>query len=151
MRLWEKLKNRETHRRIVRVGRSASYDIACEQQTHFRSSLRSLRKLASANPSGKTISVTWNLLFWCWPIRAKGRIQLEWLLATSRAEASWISARVTKYALEREFRDRNKVSLRRWMLTSSWSNSFLSYVCDVGLWFRFMKYGSTWHKKNWTK
>ena len=32
--------------------------LACEQQTHIRSSLRSLRKLASANPSGKTISVT---------------------------------------------------------------------------------------------
>ena len=24
-----------------------------------------------------------------------------------------------------------------WMLTSLWSNCFLSYVCDVGLWFRF--------------
>ena len=23
------------------------------------------------------------------------------------------------------------------------SNGFLSYVCDVGLWFHFMKYGST--------
>ena len=31
---------------------------ACEQQTHFRSSLFSLRKVASANPSGKTISMT---------------------------------------------------------------------------------------------
>ena len=27
----------------------------CEQQTHFRSSLLSLRKIASANPSSKTI------------------------------------------------------------------------------------------------
>ena len=32
--------------------------LACEAQTHFRSSLLSLRKIASANPSGKTISVT---------------------------------------------------------------------------------------------
>ena len=32
--------------------------IACEPQTHFRSSLLSLRKIASANPSDKTISVT---------------------------------------------------------------------------------------------
>ena len=31
---------------------------ACEQQTRFRSSLFSLRKVASANPSGKTISMT---------------------------------------------------------------------------------------------
>ena len=30
--------------------------LACEEQTHFRSSLLSLRKIASANPSGKTIS-----------------------------------------------------------------------------------------------
>ena len=29
----------------------------CEQQTHFRSSLLSLRKIVSANLSGKTISV----------------------------------------------------------------------------------------------
>ena len=29
--------------------------VACEQQTHFRSSLLSLRKIASANPSSKTI------------------------------------------------------------------------------------------------
>ena len=41
--------------------------LACEQQTQIRSSLRSLRKIASANPSGKSISVTWSLLFWCWP------------------------------------------------------------------------------------
>ena len=32
--------------------------IACEQQTHFRSSLLSLRKIASAISSSKTISVT---------------------------------------------------------------------------------------------
>ena len=32
--------------------------LACEPQTHFRSSLLSLRKIASANPSDKTISVT---------------------------------------------------------------------------------------------
>ena len=130
--------------------------LACEQQTHIRSSLRSLRKIASANPSGKTISVTWSLLFWCWPIRSKDRIRLEWLLATSRAEASWISARVTKYVLERAWISRPKQGfLRRWMPTSLWSNCFLSYVCDVALWFRFMKYGSTWHKKKkkkkWTK
>ena len=37
--------------------------LACEQQTHFRSSLLSLRKITSANPSGKTISVTWNLFY----------------------------------------------------------------------------------------
>ena len=78
-----------------------------------------LQKIASANPSCKTISVTWNLLFWWWPIRSKDRIRLEWLLATSRADASWISARVTKYALEREFCDHNKVS------------------CDVECWFLY--------------
>ena len=32
--------------------------LACEPQTHFRSSFLSLRKIASANPSSKTISVT---------------------------------------------------------------------------------------------
>ena len=32
--------------------------VACEPQTHFRSSLLSFRKIASANPSDKTISVT---------------------------------------------------------------------------------------------
>ena len=32
--------------------------VACEQQTHFRSSLLSLRKIASANSSSQTISVT---------------------------------------------------------------------------------------------
>ena len=32
--------------------------VACKPQTHFRSSLLSLRKIASANPSDKTISVT---------------------------------------------------------------------------------------------
>ena len=47
---------------------------ACEQKTHFRSSLLSLRKIA-----------------------------------TSRAGVSWITARVTKYALEREFHDHNMV------------------------------------------
>ena len=59
-----------------------------------------------------------NLLFWCWPIRSKDRIRLEWLLATSRAEASRISARVTNNALEREFRDHNKVScdVECWLL-----------------------------------
>ena len=35
-----------------------NYHLACEPQTHFRSSLLSLRKIASANPSDKTISVT---------------------------------------------------------------------------------------------
>ena len=37
------------------------------------------------------------------------------------------------------------------MLTSLWSNGFLSYVCDVGLWFRFIKYGSTRQKQNLDK
>ena len=36
----------------------APLKLACEQQTHFGSSLLPLRKIASANPSGKTISVT---------------------------------------------------------------------------------------------
>ena len=66
--------------------------------------------IASANPSGKTISVTQNLLFWCWPFRSKDRIQLEWLLATSRAGVSRIATRFTKYALEHEFHDHNKFS-----------------------------------------
>ena len=47
--------------------------LACEAQTHFRSSLLSLRKIASVNPSGKTISVTQELLFSCWPIRMHDR------------------------------------------------------------------------------
>ena len=39
------------------------------------------------------------------------------------------------------------------MLTSLWRSgfSFVSYVCDVGLWFRFIKYGSTWHKQKLDK
>ena len=41
--------------------------------------------------------------------------------------------------------------LRRWMLTYLWSNGFLSFVCDVGLWFRFTKYGSTRQKQNLDK
>ena len=39
----------------------ANEPVACEAQTHFRSSLLYLRKIASANPSSKTISMTWNL------------------------------------------------------------------------------------------
>ena len=43
--------------------------------------------------------------------------------------------------------------LRCWMLASWWSNGFLSYVCDVGLWFHFIKYGIVVHSinKTWTK
>ena len=43
--------------------------------------------------------------------------------------------------------------LRRWMLAFWWSNGFLSYVCDVGLWFHFIKYGTVVHNinKTWTK
>ena len=43
--------------------------------------------------------------------------------------------------------------LRRWMLASWWSNGFLSYVCDVGLLFHFIKYGTVVHNinKTWTK
>ena len=36
-------------------------------------------------------------------------MQLKLLLGTSRAGVSWISARVTKYALEREFHDHNEL------------------------------------------
>ena len=51
-------------------------------------------------------------------IRWKDRMQVEWLPATSRAEVSRISARVTKYALEHEFHDHNKVScdVECWLL-----------------------------------
>ena len=35
---------------------ATAFKIACEQQTHFRSSLLSLRKIESANPRGKTIA-----------------------------------------------------------------------------------------------
>ena len=63
-----------------------SKNLACEPQTYFRLSLLSLRKITFANLSGKMISLTWNLLFWCWPIRAKDRIKLEWLLANSCVE-----------------------------------------------------------------
>ena len=52
-------------------------------------------------------------------------------------------------ALEREFHDHNKVSCD--VECCLWSNCFLSYVCDVGPWFRFIKYGSTWHKQNLDK
>ena len=37
-------------------------------------------------------------------------MQLEWLIATSRAGVSWILAKVTKYDLEREFHNYNEVS-----------------------------------------
>ena len=37
--------------------------------------------------------------------------------------------------------------LRYGMLASCWSNGFLSYVCDVGLWFHFIKYGTVVHNK----
>ena len=95
---------------------------------------------APANPSSKTISVTWDLLFWCWPIRSKDRMQLEWLLATSRAGVSgtWISRLLQGF-------------LRLKMLTSFWRSGYIGYVCDVGLWFRFIKFGNTWHKQNLDK
>ena len=70
--------------------------VACEQQTYFWSSLLFLQKITTAKPNCKMISVTWKLLFWCWPIRSKDRIRLEWLLATWRAGVSWILAKVTK-------------------------------------------------------
>ena len=84
--------------------------------------------------------MTWNLLFWCWPIRSKDRMQLEWLLATSRAGVSgtWISRLLQGFP-------------RLKMLTSFWRSGFLGYVCDVGLWFRFIKFGNTWHKQNLDK
>ena len=41
-----------------KIFRCSHWSVACEQQTHFRSLLLSLRKIASANPSGKTISIT---------------------------------------------------------------------------------------------
>ena len=40
------------------VARGEDKLVACEPQTHVRSSLLSLRKIASANPSDKAISVT---------------------------------------------------------------------------------------------
>ena len=43
-------------------------------------------------------------------IKSKDRMQLELLIATSRAGVSWILARVTKYDLEREFHNYNEVS-----------------------------------------
>ena len=51
-------------------------------------------------------------------IRSKERRQFEWLLATSCSAVFWILARVTKYALEREFHDHNKVScdVECWLL-----------------------------------
>ena len=70
---------------------------------------------------------------------------------TSRAGMSGILAQVTEYALERELHDHNKVSCN--VKCCLWRNCFLSYmyVCDVGLWFRFRKYGSMWHKQNLDK
>ena len=44
---------------------------------------------------------------------------------SSRAVVSWILARVTKYALEREFHEYNKVSYD----VECWKNDFWSYVC----------------------
>ena len=43
---------------IIIIQRQDDRELACEPQTHFQSSLLSLRKIASANPSDKTISVT---------------------------------------------------------------------------------------------
>ena len=40
------------------VARGEDKLVACKPQTHVRSSLLSLRKIASANPSDKAISVT---------------------------------------------------------------------------------------------
>ena len=78
---------------------NGSIQISLRTQTFFRSSLLSTRKVTSANPSSKMISVTLGLLFLCRPIRSKDRIQLEWILATSLAGVSWILVRLTKYAL----------------------------------------------------
>ena len=107
---------------------TAEPQFACEPQTYFRSSLLSLRKLTSANPSGKTISVTWSLLFWCWPIRSKDRNTAR---VTPCDLARW---RVSDFSESYQIRFGTWISRlsqgfgRRKMLTSLWRSGFLSYV-----------------------
>ena len=74
-----------------------------------------------------------NLLFWCWPIRPKDRIQLACPLATSRTSVSWILARVTKHALEREFHDYNKVScdVEWWLLYEATASQAMYVIWAV--------------------
>ena len=63
--------------------------LACEPQTYFWSSLLSLWKTTSANMRDKAISqfrdVKPFVLIRCSPIRSEDRMQLEWLIAFSRA------------------------------------------------------------------
>ena len=54
----------------------SKHALACEQQTHFRSSLFSLRKIAPAISSSKTISVTSFLFFFTRPMKLSDRKML---------------------------------------------------------------------------
>ena len=128
--------------------------------------LLSLRKITSGNPSGKTIpwrktfcfdvgqsdqTIEYSssdssrpralacLGFWgelpntLWNVNFTTITRFPATLACSRRSDS-------KAREKNSRRKRNEERLlRRWMLTSLWSNYFLNYVCDVGFRFRFIK------------
>ena len=50
--------------------------------------------------------------------------------------------------MERKF---HKVSCDLFNADFFVKDGFLGYVCDAGLWFRYIKYGNTWHKENLDK
>ena len=77
------------------------FSLACEPQTCFRSSLLSLRKITSANRSGKTIP--WCKTF-CFDVGQSDQ-RIEYSSSDSSRPRSWILTRVTKYALEGKFHD----------------------------------------------
>ena len=79
------------------------FSLSCEPQTCFRSSLLSLRKITSANRSGKTIP--WCKTF-CFDVGQSDQ-RIEYSSSDSSRPRSWILTRVTKYALEGEFNDYN--------------------------------------------
>ena len=126
--------------------------VACEQQMYFLSWLNSL-------PLKNNV---------CEPERQNDFHDTEsFALMLANQNKGWNTARVTPHDLARLpvldfgksyqicFWNMNFTTITRFPATSNanflWSNCFLSYVCDGGLWFCFIKYGSMWHKQNLDK
>ena len=123
--------------------------VACEQQMYFLSWLNSL-------PLKNNV---------CEPERQNDFHDTEsFALMLANQNKGWNTARVTPHDLARLhvldfgksyqicFWNMNFTTITRFPATSNanflWKNYFLSYVCDGGLWFCFIKYGSMWHKQN---
>ena len=125
--------------------------IACEPQTYFRSSLLSLRKITRLRTRAAK-RFPWRETF-CFDVdqsdqrigcsssdssRPRALACLVFWRESPNTLGTWISRLLQGF-------------LRLKMLTSFWRSGFLGYVCDVGLWFRFIKFANTWHKQNLDK